>query len=73
MSTLQTAVNNIITKNIGGNPEKKVLIYDTRCGLSNLLADAYRVALGPDAICYDFDRLELDSLNFRDILIGLPA
>jgi hypothetical protein len=73
MSQLQANVNDIVSKNIGTIPGQKVLIYDTQSGLAKALAEAYRNALGPDAQHYDFDRMEMDSLNFRDILIGLPA
>ncbi len=45
MLTLQTAINDIISKNIGGKPEKKVLVYDEQCGLSKMLTEAYKNAL----------------------------
>ncbi len=73
MTLLQTAINDIVAKNIGGNPPRKVLIYDLRSWLSVAISEAYRIALWPDAQSYDFDRMEIDSLNFRDILIELPT
>lgn len=72
MSQLQASVNDIVNRNIGRIPGRKVLVYDTRSGLAKALAEAYKVALGPDSQSYDFDRMEMDNLNFRDILINLP-
>lgn len=70
---LQTVIRDILEKNIIVKPVKKVLIYDTQSGLARMMAEAYTEALGPDAVIYDFDQLEVEHVDLKNTLIGLPA
>lgn len=73
MSILQEAVFDIVNKNIGEPVMQKVLIFDTQSGLAKMISDAYRIALGQEVQCYDFDQIEWENLDLRNILIQLPA